>query len=427
MPHPPVVALDGTTGQLKFTIPLPSSSSTSTDLSYLTDPAGGPGGDGYPGLAAYCTPGTSTAPSPLLTNFGRLTISSEGIVYLPVGPATSTYHAMPCDPSPDQFHPGFPHLVGNTDGYITQSSNLEVLAINSDGSYAIRPFDSISSTQSGNLDGTGDLFLETDLGGATPDGSGGTLVAVNSANWASTVPSAFYHDTGSAVSKLNLSLNPTGEILTAEDGTAYVAGSTSSSGAIVAINTSSNAVSWTDPLSTNSPLLLAVPASTGVIFEDSVGHLNTTDSNGVISPLFPASNGTDAGPVSTSNDNYWTLGTWFAAMSDGGAGEIVGNNLFLAASERPEIGGSEKKDGKAHIPEIVSYLPSQIESQPAPPDNVTTVSFPCFMDSRIWNSARNYKQNSCSSTFQQQETSNNTASQIYRLTTHALVRRVGQR
>jgi IPT/TIG domain/PQQ-like domain len=421
-----VMALDGATGQLKFTIPLPSSSSSSTDISNLNDPAGGPGGDGYPLLAPYCTPGTSSAPSTFPTNYGSLTISSGGIVYLPIGPGTSTYHAMPCDSSPDPLHPGFPHLVKTTDGNVTESSNLQVLAINSDGSYSFRQLDSISSTETGDFAGPGGLFFDgslgVTLGGATPDGNGGTLVAVNSAYWASSVPSAFYHDTGSAVAKLNLTAGPKGDVLIGEDGTAYLSGTTGTSGAITAINTSTNTIKWTDPLSTNLLPLISVPASGGVIFEDYAGHLNLTDPNGVISPLFPASNGTDAGPLNTSSTSYWTLGTWLASLSDGGVGPIAGNNMFLAASERPELGGSEKKDGKPHIPQIVSYLPSQIESQPAPADNVTTINYPCFMDSRIWNSARNYKQNSCSSTFQQQETNNNTASQIYRLTSQALVR-----
>jgi hypothetical protein len=341
-----VVALDGGTGQPKFAIPLPTLSSSGVDYSWLSDPNGGSGGDGYPLLAKYCTPGTAVAPSIGSGKLGNLTISSDGTAYLPIGGGTAYHDAMPCDSSPDPLHPGFPHLVKTADGVSSASSYLQVMAIHSDGSYSTRQLDSASSSQSGYISpGLGSVFYSIDLGGATPDGNGGTLLAVNKSGWPS--PSAFYHDTGSAVSKLNLSFNPTSEILTGEDGTAYLAGpnpSPSTTGAIVAINTASNTINWTDSLPTGSPQLIAVPAAGGVVFEDHAGHLNVTDPNGLISPLFPASGGADAGPVNTANANYRSLGTWFASLSDGGFGSMLGYITPVANSERPMANGDPQSN-----------------------------------------------------------------------------------
>jgi hypothetical protein len=313
------------------------------------------GGDGYPLLGQYCTPGAASPPGAFSPNYGNLTISSDGTVYLPIGTGTSYYDSMPCNSSPDPLHPGYPHLLKNTDGSVTESSQLQVMAIQSSGAYSIRQIDSISSTQSGNFAGPGGLFFDGSLGvsfgGATPDGNGGTLLAVNTAYWASSVPNAFYHDTGSAASKLNLSFKPTGEILTGEDGTAYLAGpnaSPATTSAIAAINTASNSINWTDTLSSGSPQLLAVPAAGGIVFEDASGHLNITDPNGVISPLFPGNNGSDAGPLNTTNLNYWALGTWFASFN-GGFAPIAGSTATLDVSYWPMPGGGpQKQDAPLH-------------------------------------------------------------------------------
>jgi hypothetical protein len=105
----------------------------------------------------------------------------------------------------------------------------------------------------------------------------------------------------------------------------------------------SNTINWTVSLPSGSPQLIAVPAAGGVIFKDGSGHLNVTDPNGIISPLFPGSGGTDAGPVNSINANYWTLGTWFASLSDGGFAPIFGSDMELADSTWPVSQGNQQK------------------------------------------------------------------------------------
>jgi hypothetical protein len=421
-----VVALDGTTGQVKFAIPIPTGTSTGADFTYMNEPNGGSGGDGYPLTGGmYCTPGTAVAPQNGASKFGTLTISSDGTVYLPIGTSSGSIDAMPCDASPDPSHPGFPHLVKSTDGVSTASSYLQVMAIHSDGTYSLRQLDSTSASVSGIGNGNpGVLFAVTGIGGATPDGNGGTLVAVNNLDVSSTnPPSAFYHDTGSAVTKLNLAFNPTGEILTGEDSTAYLAGpnpSPSTTGAIAAIDTASNTINWTLSLPSGSPQLIAVPSAGGVVFQDQASHLSSTDPNGVISPLFPGSGGTDAAPLNTTNANYWTLGTWFASLGDGGLASLAGNNTFIAAAERPMTGGSQKKDSRSNLPVIVDYLPSQIEATPSA--NPNTLGFPCFQDATsstsLKNALRKYTQNPC--TTNPPATAPNQVAQQYRLQSSAI-------
>lgn len=360
-----VVALDGTTGQTKFAIPLPTLPWTSVDSSLLNDPNGGPGDDGYPLVGTYCTPGTKSPPTYPAPYFGsrsyanaNLTVSSDGKVYLPFGIGTVQYDAMPCDSSPDPHHPGFPHLVKTTDGTFTDVSYLKVMVINSDGSYSIRQLDSSSGTDTGAQGATvPDFFGDNYFGPATPDGQGGTLLA-GSTEIPSVLP-VFYHDTGSTVTKLNLPVNPGGEILTGEDGTAYLGGSDPTTGVaeMLAINTTSNSINWTAPLSAGLSQLLAVPAAGGIIFQDHAGHLNVTDPNGVISPLFPGSNGTDAGPVNTANANYWTQRSWIASLSDGGMAPIAGNFADLAVSQRPRQQGNAQAQSSPQIPNIMTVVP----------------------------------------------------------------------
>jgi hypothetical protein len=344
-----VVALDGKTGQLKFSIPLPTVSYTGADFTSLPDPDWGPvpGGDGYPHNGWYCTPGTALTLRVDGGTYGRLTVSSDGTIYLPIGKGTNFFDGMPCDPTPDPLHPGFPHLVKNTDGVSLVSSYLQVLAIRSDGSYSIRQLDSASASGSGyNGGAVGAIYYSfpgvIGLVGATPDGNGGTLVAVNPTQYLSTIPSAFYHDTGSAVSKLNLSFNPTSEILTGEDGTAYLAGfnpSPSTTGAIVAINTASNTINWTVSLPSGVPKLFAVPGTGGAIFTDHSGHFDLTDLNGVVSPLFPGTGGIDAGPLNATLATFRNPGTWLVIQSSGGVGAVIGNFTNLTATDRPMVNG----------------------------------------------------------------------------------------
>jgi hypothetical protein len=134
--------------------------------------------------------------------------------------------------------------------------------------------------------------------------------------------------------------------------------------------------------------LAAVPSAGGIVFEDASGHLSKADASGVISPLFAGSNGADAGPVKTRNLTYLTLGTWLASLSDGSVGAINGENTFIAASQRPVAGGSQKQDSKPPIPRTVNYLPSYIENTTT--SNVTTSNYPCVMDATIWNPNRDY-------------------------------------
>jgi len=332
-----VVVLDEVTGQMKFAIPIPTSTSTGADYTFLNDPNGGSGGDGYPATGGqYCTPGTSTA-APSTATVGNLSISSDGTVYLPIGTAASSYDALPCDSTPDPLHPGYPHLVKSTDGVSSLTSYLQVMAILPDGTYSLRQLDSASSSHSGNSSGSRSFGS---LGTATPDGNGGTLLAID--NSGLSIPSIFYHDTGSVVTKLSLTFNPAGEILTGEDGTAYLAGanpSPSTTGAIVAINVVSNTINWADTLSSGSPQLYAIPGTGGAIFTDHSGHLNLTDSNGLVSPLFPGTGGTDAGPLNTSLATFRNPGTWLVIQSGGGLGAVVGNYTNLTATDRPMVNG----------------------------------------------------------------------------------------
>ncbi len=347
-----VVALDGTTGQVKFAIPLPTTTSTGVDYSILNDPNGGSGGDGYPAIGGtYCTPGTAVAPSAASGNFGSLTISSDGTVYIPVGPGTFFFDAMPCDSSPDPNHPGFPHLVKSTDGFYTLSSNLQVMAIHSDGTYSFRQLDSASSSGPPNNRGNGGILSRSALGAATPDGNGGTLVAVNS---------AFYHDTGSAVSKLNLSFNPVGNILIGENSTVYLAGPTQGSSipATVAINTANNSVDWTYSSTGGNLSLVAATSGGGVAINNSQAGLIQLDPNGNPSSITTG--------YTISQTSYSWTGDWFALTSlDSGISKILLPLAIDLASTWPIPGANPSQTEAADA--LCDCLVETTDPAPPPP------------------------------------------------------------
>jgi hypothetical protein len=319
-------------------------------------------------------------------------------------------------------------MSSSSDGsvYLPFSTNVDfqLMVIHSDGSYSTQQLDSTPAAARSR---------------AIPDGQGGVLLI------ASTSAGAFlYHASTSGTSKFNLPFTPIAPrhdaistpdtMLLGEDGTAYMVTSSSYltvGDGLAAVDTNTGAVKWTAASPGAYSNLSAVTSDGSLAFQyrllaDFSQHQALVNSTGQVSPLFANPDGSDAGPVITQLaspllPSYWTLGTWHAFQNNGLAA-VTGENIFLAASENAVAGGSEKKDNKPHIPQIISYLPSQIESVPSPPDKLTTLNFPCYMDSHIWNSARNYKNNPCTNLFQQAASAKNTATQTFRLRDQALVR-----
>ncbi len=380
-----LVGLDGATGGTKFTFLLPKGNFTLVN-----------------GLVGQhqisCSPGSVS--TQVRGNGGdRISISSDGVVYYPFGVETTLWDFEPCVPP---FVPS-----GGGSGTITTTSSLFLLAVNPDGTTTTTLLDTGSRTLAWNQVSPNKLLPgEGLLGYPTPDGTGGVLLVAGSDYSGNGL---LYHASSSGVSKLNLPTLPEAqypaEILLGEDGTAFVGGVTLpllspyiTAANLLSIDVQSNTIKWNDSLP--NPYffnLFAVPAAGGIVFEDPSGHLNVTDASGVISPLFPASNGGDAGPTKTKNLTYWTLGTWLASMNDGSIVAINGENTFIAASQRSVPGGSVKNDSKPGLPKVVDFLPSFIEVTTGGTPN--TQGFPCFQDAvsatSLKNVLRNYTQNPC--------------------------------
>jgi hypothetical protein len=382
------------------------------DVSVLNDPNWTPP-DGYI-YGWYCSPGQSISnPAGTIANHGAISVSSDGTIYIPFTTFNASYHAEPCDSSPDPAHPGYPHGVKYTDGAWSQSDSLQLMIIHPDGSYSTQQMDSVARNGVGPSPGYG--LFEDNMGRAIPDGQGGvvTQVAIDSGG-------TLYHFSSSGTSKLGLTITPEvcpsygsrpcDPLLLGEDGTAYLVGSSSNSpwpNTVAAIDSSSGTVKWSASPGL-SPSLSTITSDGSVAFQYLSADFSSqysalVSSAGQVSPLFanPA-NGSDVGPVARYGlhlPSYWTLGTWFASESDGSLTARAGTNMFVAASEHPQNGGSEKKDNKPHLPQVLNYLPSQIERQSAAVPN--TIGFPCLQDGvnspfkTLKNALRNYTQNSC--------------------------------
>jgi Glucodextranase, domain B/Beta-propeller repeat/IPT/TIG domain len=240
-------------------------------------------------------------------NRGAMSISSDGTVYLP----------------------------------FTTNVDVQLMAIQSDGSYTSRQLDSTPAQG---------------LGRAIPDGQGGVLVTIAS-------PPSLYHASLSGTSKFSLPITPPqvidgflddGPMLVGGDGTAYIVGSSDPEGpvdTVLAMNTLSGALKWS-VVPGGGPELSTIMADGSVTFRNTMSdfsqHLSIAFPTGTVAPLFTNSaDGSDVGPVTFFAQNlpsYWALNTWFAFKNDGGFAAVTGNTEFLAGGEYPRSGGNAQKE-----------------------------------------------------------------------------------
>jgi len=284
-----VVALDPTTGQIKFTVPTPGNSS-----------------------------------------LGSMSISSDGSLFLPV----------------------------------STNVDLQLMVIQSDGSYSTQQLD---STRAGALSRP------------IPDGQGGVLLATSDATSST---GALYHTSASGTLKFNLPFNPVppgalnsiisdDTMLLGQDGTAYLVASSSDASAsfadtVEAIDTNSGAVKWTAVTPGAYSNLGLVTSDGSLAFQyyptrDFSQHFVIANSTGQVSPLFanPA-DGSDAGPVITHLSSpllpsYWTLGTWHAFQNDGSLAAITGPIVDNADAYSQSRGNEQ---GQTAEPKGVKFEPN---------------------------------------------------------------------
>ncbi len=440
-----ITAVDPATGGAKFTIPIPGVSQVQyVDSAPSVYPQTCLGG-------RCCVPGASDIAS-RQAHHGPLSISSDGAVYVPLFTQSTVLKADSCIP-PGSGSPNPLPAVNQTNSSWTDSSTTSVMVIQSDGTYSVQSVDQLSNSGTnwgltgeynplnGHAvpDGQGGVFLTQAAIQGTDPGTGQPIASLSS-------PPQLYHFASSGTSKFplpsDLAASPQGDddaLLLGEDGTAYIRGRASAGNnnlmAIATVGQSAGQVMWTS-ITGRSPRLSTVLSDGSVVFQsmqsDNAMHLSIADPNGNITPLFanPA-DGSDLGPaipnpfsfppdfLQLNNDYYWTLGTWHASLSDGGLAAVSGSNLFVAASERPVSGGSEKKDGKPRVPKIANYLPSQIEAQPS--SLLSTANYPCFMDAAIWNARRDYSSSPCNQNFVVTQDQTHKASQKHRIRRTATV------
>lgn len=379
-----VVALDPATGQPKFTIPLPSPGQLTIQNATPVSAGNPPPRTYYGQFFDYCTPGTSFTLPDSTPDHGFLTISSDGTVYLPIGYQARVLDGQGCDPSPDPFNPGYPHVVDAPNAPWSLMITLSLMVIQPDGSFAIQGLDGTSDTGTNWLAVTPSRQMATSSGSAIPDGQGGALYpGLNS----------LYHFTGSGTSTVALPIIPAPQtfgtdgqdpVLLGEDGTAYVAGSdTAGNDSLTAVD-SLGTVKWTSSSLGKSPRLSAVMADGSLVFQsmqaDNAMHVSIADPKGNISPLFASpADGSDIGPAfalpfpcnfypgqcSTTSPSYWTLGTWHVPDSTGGIDSVTGNNSGVSGSVYTQDKGNRQNQHSAPKLTIATFMPS-IPGAPGP-------------------------------------------------------------
>lgn len=347
-----ITALDPTTGQIKFTVPLPASTRATLGVnSAHLNPV-------HP-EAVYCSPGSpgTTTTTPLSVH-GAISVSSDGTAYIPFTTNASFSDAEPCDSTittnaADASENGLPQRVRSTDGTWSSSTNLQMLVIHSDGSYSTQQLDANSASGTGTSVGGVSGFFG--LGRAISDGQGSTLLTTS-------FPPALYHRT----SKFNLPITPavpfgddpfsSDPALLGEKGIIYITGSSDPDGprnTILAFDTSGGTTTWTSTV--NHPDFSSVMSGASVVFQyaqaDTSTHIGIIDSNAQVSPLFTNPvDGSDIGPILMQTGfgshvpSYWGLGVWHTSTPDGGLAAVVGDTSSeLENAPRPSAGGEPQK------------------------------------------------------------------------------------
>jgi IPT/TIG domain len=349
-----ITALDPSTGQVKFTVPLPAASQVTTgaDATEGLDP-------NRPSGLSYCTPGTSGSTVTSTSSIhGSISISSDGTVLIPFTTSSDVTDAEPCDSSPDPSFPGYPHVVQPTDGSWSSSGTLQLMSIHPDGSTSVQQLDANSSSGTGQTPGQQVGFFG--MGRAISDGQGGALLTISS-------PPSLYHASTSGVSKFGLPITPdappgddlylSDSMLLGEDGSAYITGSSTPEApvdTVLAIDSNTGATKWTASPGLHPKLSTAASdASLALQYElpDLSVHSALADSSGHVSPLFANPDNSDAGPVIASTfglhlPSYMTPGAWYTFLPDlsiaaitgphSGAGSEIAGSPWVSGGGEPQ-------------------------------------------------------------------------------------------
>jgi hypothetical protein len=346
-----ITALNPTTGQIKFTVPMPGASqNTSLDESNLYD-------TNTENYYTYCTPGASpTTSSDPMANIGLMSVDANGNANIPFSTVVYTFDAEPCDSSPDPNDPGYPHKVTSADGSWTSSQSLQLMTIHPDGSYSTKQLDSASSSGTATTESGTPGF--TGFNRAIPDGQGGVLFPIYN-------PPTLYHASPSGVSKFSLPVAPIDSYdgfpdpkstILGENGLAFVTGSSSQYSypidTVVAINMNSGAIPWTYASQGGAVSLIAATDGGGLVINDSQGGVTQLDSTGA-----PTSTGIIGSNISLTNS--WNDG-WYALDFPGTNGGVSAVNLSANVDDPNPWPAPEGKPSAAHSAqtEEVVYLRS---------------------------------------------------------------------
>ncbi len=356
-----LTALDPSTGQIKFTVPLPGFDSFAGGADYtMMPPPGDPNGPQQP----YCTPGNMISGGGTSTNaqsfeHGNMSVGADGTVYIPITGGTTFFDGEPCDSSPDPTNPGYTHVVNfanGSQGTSDDTATLYLMVVKPDGSYTVQTAASRSITAPG-WDGAPQysVFMQRPV----PDGQGGVFLPTEQ---------TLYH-TGGSGGNVALPFTPLSDgLVLGSDGTAFVTGfDANDTGYVAAVDTNGGSVKWTASPGAR-PMPSTVTSDGSLAFRywspnGSVQYVATVNPTGQVSPLFANPNGSDVGPVipityGSHLPSYWNLGAWNVSEGDGSLAAVVGNSSFIASSTWPESGGGTPRQHAPKKPLLAHFVPA---------------------------------------------------------------------
>jgi outer membrane protein assembly factor BamB len=319
-----VVALEPDTGQIRFTISVPMSSTE--DVNWEKREIGGK-------TVPVCASGNKTpnrrgGPLNVASAHGKLVITSDNNAYLPVLVQSVVFDGLPCESASNLNQS---QVLDTHTSTLRYSATLEVMQIHNDGTHSFIDFDSASYV---GPDWRTPVLHFGSSERAIPDGNDNdellfpSIVSVGSLygdglQSASRPEGRIYRFTRTASTHFPVPLLPgapydSDSLLIGEHSRAFVMGTLNRVPAVAGFNFDDGSGKWLTPAPypEGSIAIESVMADDSLVFmylHDAHTRLMITDPHGNVFPFLPFDL---AGPTGSNGPSYWTLGTWFVFLND---------------------------------------------------------------------------------------------------------------
>jgi hypothetical protein len=318
-----VVALEPDTGQLRFTISVPVSVKGGINWEKRNI-----AGRTVPVCLRGSEVNRAPGPEKVASDHGKLVVTSENNVYLPVLVQTVVFDGLPCEPSPELNNS---QALDTRTSTLRYSATLQAMQIRNDGSHSLIAIDSASYT---GPDWNEPVPHFGTSERAIPDGNDNdellfpSIITIGSlygdtATTKGLREGRIYRFTRTSNTHFSIPFLPgsaanSDGLLIGEHSRAFMMGTLKNAPAVAGFDFTEGTGGWLTPapFPDGTIQLEMVLADDSLVFEylhDAQTRLMIADPHGNVLPLLPYDL---AAPTGSNGPSYWTLGTWFVFLHD---------------------------------------------------------------------------------------------------------------